>query len=296
MYKRPFRDTGFELEDFDINGQYCQDVKVKPEIYYTNDNFNGLLNTINHLQSGFIDNIQISRETSTHGGLTPNEAILSVNKKLERLSSTQGNITMNLQEACVLELAMELFNILKPEDTPDSVVDLSSEIATPSISEITPYNPVQINISNGEITIHVPIDGTVSLSPIAQTTLANLLNLELADRTVQINPDDIFQHELENLYFDILKTIREYITSIRTNLGRNDILLSSTIIFAYHMFRHIVKYLWLMNNQYHIVGCALSLSFRILNLILSWLGYIFVILLHIPCGVMFLFLTYLYFA
>jgi len=306
MLKRKLGQT--EIEKFNVTDTYCSDINAKPDIYRAKNEFNTLFSTrVRGMSYSLLKNIEVNRGDTIHSGVAPRVAIISVSRKLDEIiNNSETNITLTTQEACVLQLALKLrlneelldsstesSEVINTDNT--TVVDLTSQQQETVVAD---YNPIQFTISNDEITIRVPTSNgeIVTLPEIAQTTLANLLNLDLVDRSVKENPNEEFLRELENLYFDILKTIREYITSIRTNLGRNDILLSSTVVFAYHMFRHIVKYLWLMNNRYNIVGCALTLSFRILNLILSWIGYIFVILLNNPWGVMFLFLSYLYFA
>jgi len=178
----------------------------------------------------------------------------------------------------------------------------SSMIVGESSALVVSRNSVNINISGDMVSINIPtsISGGIQLPPIAQATLASLLNMNLnPEREVDVyipSENDIFIDGLERLRGEMIDTIRAYI--IQMGVNRNNIggMVSSTIIFAFHIFRFLVRYLWLLNNRYHLIGNACLLSLSIFKLFLSWIGYIVDKLLGSNLGRAFLFLLYLMFA
>jgi hypothetical protein len=114
-----------------------------------------------------------------------------------------------------------------------------------------------------------------------------------------VSTDDsyaILQEVLEKLSTEIVTDILNYLESIRTNHERIDIMLISTINFAYKVILHLVKFIWIVNNYYGFIGRAGGIIWNIFKVLLSCIGYIFGKLLSSYVGRLFLIFLYLWFA
>lgn len=327
--KRKFNDHS-EFPRFDpSNKLYCQ--QIKRQVYEAKDEFRGLITIVSGLSN--LSNIYsfIHVNTSEHLGNTPITAIRKVKEQITYISDNEQPVEFDKQMACIFQMAIEASVIIASVDSVvgdegekisqdvkaanDEGKDALQETIPQELQGVTPIdlrgdsestqamvvrdsNSINITIS-GDGLVNIVIPPTLQMAPIAQATLANLLNIPLVSEPgeeEQVEPNDEFITALETLYIDMSGTISDYIQQMVINQNRIGAMLSCTLVFAFRIIRFLVKYLWLINNRFHIVGCALSSSLKIFKLLISWIGYIVYTLLNSFWGTVFLFLLYLYFA